>query len=75
MDKKTLEAILDKKLDPINVKVRETNLAVEDLMKSIKFMSSQYDDMIKKLEEVEKINKDVIQENERLKAELLRTAN
>jgi hypothetical protein len=63
MDKKTLEAILDKKLDPINVKVRETNLAVEDLMKSIKFMSSQYDDMIKKLEEVEKINKDVIQEN------------
>jgi hypothetical protein len=75
MDKKTLEAILDKKLDPINVKVRETNLAVEDLMKSIKFMSSQYDDMIKKLEEVEKINKDVIEENERLKAELLRTAN
>jgi hypothetical protein len=63
MDKKTLEAILDKKLDPINVKVRETNLAVEDLMKSIKFMSSQYDDMIKKLEEVEKINKNVIQEN------------
>jgi predicted nuclease with TOPRIM domain len=38
-------------------------------------MSSQYDDMIKKLEEVEKINKDVIQENERLKAELLRMAN
>jgi hypothetical protein len=75
MDKKTLEAILDKKLDPINVKVRETNLAVEDLMKSIKFTSLQYDDMIKKLEEVEKINKDVIQENERLKAELLRTAN
>ena len=52
MDKKTLEAILDKKLDPINVKVRETNLAVEDLMK-----------LIKKLEEVEKINKDIIQEN------------
>ena len=50
MDKDMLESILDKKLNPLNDRITEMNHKVDEAMKSISFISSQYDEILLKEE-------------------------
>ena len=58
---KLLESILDKKLEPI--------------MKSIEFVSKQYDEMLKRTQKLEESHKEISAENKTLKIEIDKLKN
>ena len=65
----TLEEALDRKLDPLKLKI-------DEIVNSITFLSDQYDDLLKKVNKLEQEKKKVLsQENVTLKNEISKNAN
>ena len=69
MDKMALEEILHKKLKPLSNKIRSKSL--DEFSDSIKFISSQYDDIVKKLDKAEKERLEILQDNMKIKSDLM----
>ena len=64
----TLESILDQKLKPLNVKI-------DSVIESINFWESKFDEMNKRIADVESSSAHILKENKLLKEEVLRLSN
>ena len=73
MDK--LEQLFDRKLTPLLAKFDQLNIKVDDAMKSLSFLSEKDDEMIIKMAQLEKSNKDLKKENDLLHNEFSRANN
>ena len=70
MDKETMERILDKKLGSLNSKMDEVTTSIEETMKTVKFISKQYDEILIKLTTIEEEKRLLLKENESLRQDL-----
>ena len=64
-----------RRLNPLNDRITEMNHKVDEAMKSISFISSQYDEILLKLKKIQEEKEEINAENKRLKTELLNATN
>jgi seryl-tRNA synthetase len=74
MDKKSLEALFDKKLAPLSSKIIEMSKSLNVATESLQFISDKYDELIKRMEESEQQRTLIMKENSELKAELTKVS-
>ena len=71
---KSIEQLLDKKLNPIQNRLDELVEKVkkiEDIEDSLNFLDSKYDELISKVAGLEADKKKILNENEALKSQIL----
>ena len=82
MDQKSLEQLisklLDKKLNPLQKTLEELKSkisVIDKIEEAVSFLSTQYDDLLPKLSNLETTSTSIIEENIRLKSELQKATN
>ena len=70
MDKKSLEALFDRKLSPIDKKISDIGKSLNDVNEAIQFVSDKYEEMAQKMKESETQRSQIIKENAQLKIDL-----
>ena len=71
----SLEALLDRKLQPLQDKIVALNNTVEGMANSLTFLNSQYEDLLNKVKNMEEEKKEAAAETLRLKTEVLKLNN
>ena len=68
--KEVLEALLDKKLEPILAQISEADNTISELVSSISFLSDRYEELRKDISAIRNNNEILKEENVALKADL-----
>lgn len=75
LTRESLEQLLDEKLKPLLSNVASLTTTVEDLRQSVQFVSSQFDEMTKRISSLEELNSTLSQENNLLKSTVFKLTN
>ena len=70
-----MEALLDRKVQPLQDKIVALNNTVEGMANSLTFLNSQYEDLLNKVKNMEEEKKEAAAETLRLKTEVLKLNN
>lgn len=70
-----MQEALERKLEPLKSTIEEINTTVDGIVKSISFLSGQYDDLLKKVAKLEEEKKELAQDYASLTDKTFKIAN